>query len=58
MTMNELIGQIHKWQIEAKSEYNDGWTRKHYQDMLDHLRDALNKAYDGEDPDDALDNYD
>ena len=35
MTTDELIDRIHKWQIEASSGYNDGWTRQHYQEKLD-----------------------
>lgn len=58
LSMDELISQINKWQIEASSSHNDGWTRKHYQDMLDHVRLAINRAYDVEDPNDTLDNYD
>ena len=57
-TIDELISRINAWQIEASSGHNDGWVRQHYQEKLDHLRAAINKAYDGEDPEDELDNYD
>ena len=33
---------IDNWVIEATSQYNDGWTRKHYLDMLIKLKDKLN----------------
>ena len=58
LTLEELMNQISKWQIEADSEYNDGWTRQHYQEKIDHIRSALNKVcHDGE-TSDSLDNYD
>jgi len=40
-----LLSQITKWKIEANSGYNDGWTRKHYQNKLDTLKFAIDKAY-------------
>lgn len=40
-----LLSQITKWKIEAGSGYNDGWTRKHYQDKLDAFKAAIDKAY-------------
>ena len=58
LSIEELMAQITKWQMEANSDHNDGWTRKHYQEKLDHIRTALNRAYEVEDPDDALDSYD
>ena len=33
---------IDNWVIEATSNYNDGWTQKHYIDMLRQLKDRLN----------------
>ena len=36
------LTQITKWKIEAVSPYNDGWTRQHYQERLDHIRSTLN----------------
>jgi len=44
-TMVNLVSQITKWKIEASSNYNDGWTRKHYQEKLDALKSAIDKAY-------------
>jgi len=43
--MANLVSQITKWKIEASSNYNDGWTRKHYQEKLDALKSAIDKAY-------------
>ena len=33
---------INNWAIEATSNYNDGWTQKHYIDKLRKLKDQLN----------------
>jgi len=33
--MNEVIETLQKWQLEANSGHNDGWTQKHYQDKID-----------------------
>ena len=54
--INELVSQITKWKIEASSNHNDGWTRKHYQEKIDRLKSAMNKAF--EQDDESLDNYD
>ena len=35
--MNEAIKILEKWQIEATSGHNDGWTQKHYQDKIDEV---------------------
>ena len=37
-----LVSDIDTWVIEATSPYNDGWTQKHYLDMLIKLKDKLN----------------
>ena len=58
LSLEELMSQITKWEIEASSPYNDGWTRQHYQERLDHIRSALNRAYETEESSDSLDNYD
>jgi len=42
LTLDEIMTQITKWKIEAVSPYNDGWTRQHYQERLDHIRSILN----------------
>ena len=34
---------IDKWIIEATSNYNDGWTQKHYRDQLQEVYDRLNQ---------------
>ena len=36
--MNEVIETLQKWQVEANSGHNDGWTQKHYQDKIDEVR--------------------
>ena len=56
--LEELLGQISKWKIEATSEYNDGWTRQHYQRMLDEVRHNLNRALPEIEKGEELDNYD
>jgi len=56
--LEELLGQISKWKIEATSEYNDGWTRQHYQRMLDEVRRNLNRALPEIEKGEELDNYD
>ena len=43
--VEDLISQITKWRIEASSNYNDGWTRQHYQEKLDKLKSSMDKAY-------------
>ena len=35
--MNEVIKTLQKWQLEANSGHNDGWTQKHYQDKIDEV---------------------
>jgi|ETNmetMinimDraft_5_1059913.scaffolds.fasta_scaffold00401_23 hypothetical protein len=35
--------QIDKWVMEATSSYNDGWTQKHYRDLLQEVYDRLNQ---------------
>ena len=35
--MNEVIKILEKWQIEAASGHNDGWTQKHYKDKIDEV---------------------
>ena len=34
---NEVIDILQKWQLEAESGHNDGWTRKHYKDKIDEV---------------------
>ena len=42
LTFMKQTIDIDNWVIEATSQYNDGWTRKHYLDMLIKLKDKLN----------------
>jgi len=34
---NEVIDILRKWQLEANSRHNDGWTRKRYKDKIDEV---------------------
>jgi membrane-anchored protein YejM (alkaline phosphatase superfamily) len=56
--LEDLLNQINKWKIEAASDYNDGWTRQHYQRMLDEVRTDLNRALPEIEDREELDNYD
>ncbi len=56
--LDDLLVQINKWKIEAASDYNDGWTRQHYQRMLDEVKRDLNKALKEIEDGEELDNYD
>ena len=56
--LEELLGQISKWKIEATSEHNDGWTRQHYQRMLDEVKHNLNRTLPEIENGEELDNYD
>jgi hypothetical protein len=37
----DMMLQIHKWQIEATSPYNDGWTQTHYREKIRQIKEAL-----------------
>ena len=37
---DEAQSKLQRWQIEAKSGHNDGWTQKHYQDKIDERADS------------------
>ena len=37
---DEAQSNLQRWQIEAKSGHNDGWTQKHYQDKIDERADS------------------
>ena len=56
--LEDLLTQIGKWKLEAASPYNDGWTREHYQGMLDEVKRRLNKALADIEAEETLDNYD
>ena len=40
-SLNEIINQIRNWQIEVHSDRNDGWTKAHYMQQLNKVREAL-----------------
>ena len=56
--LEDLLTQIDKWKIEAASPYNDGWTRQHYERMLEEVRNKLNRALPEIEKGEELDNYD
>ena len=56
--LDDLLNQIDKWKLEAASPYNDGWTRQHYERMLEEVRDKLNRALPEIEKGEELDNYD
>ena len=58
LPLDDLLLQITKWKIEAARPYNDGWTRQHYQRMLDEVKLDLNKALRQIEDGEELDNYD
>ena len=58
LPLDDLLVQINKWKIEAASGHNDGWTRQHYQRMLDEVKRDLNKALKEIEDGEELDNYD
>jgi len=37
----DMMFQIQKWQIEATSPYNDGWTQTHYREKIRQIKEAL-----------------
>ena len=37
----DMAFQIQKWQIEAHSPYNDGWTQEYYREKIRQIRDIL-----------------
>jgi len=39
--VSDIISQVQKWQLEASSEYNDGWTREHYSEKIKQLKRRL-----------------
>jgi|TARA_R110000744_G_scaffold229367_2_gene347363 hypothetical protein len=56
--LEDLLGQITNWKVEAFSPYNDGWTQQHYRRMLEEVRHSLNKALPEIEEGEELDNYD
>jgi hypothetical protein len=41
---NEVIDILRKWQLEADSGHNDGWTKKYYKDKIDEVVSHLTKT--------------
>jgi hypothetical protein len=37
----DMASQIQKWQIEAHSPYNDGWTQSYYREKLRQIKEIL-----------------
>ena len=37
----DMAFQIQKWQIEATSPYNDGWTQMHYREKIRQIKEIL-----------------
>ncbi len=58
LPLDDLFLQITKWRVEAASSHNDGWTRQHYQRMLDEVKRDLNKSLREIEEAEMLDNYD
>jgi hypothetical protein len=57
-SLEDLLGLVQKWKLEASSPYNDGWTRQHYQDMLDRVQEGLGRINEEIEAGESLDNYD
>ena len=43
LTKRQVINQLNTWITEAISSYNDGWTQKHYMDILREIQTLLNE---------------
>jgi hypothetical protein len=39
--VKNMMSVIHKWQIEAYSPYNDGWTQLHYREKIRQIKEIL-----------------
>ena len=39
--VQELLSVVYKWQIEANSSHNDGYTREYYNNKLQQLKEAI-----------------
>tara|TARA_Y100000310_G_C20545846_1_gene745535 strand:+ start:436 stop:594 length:159 start_codon:yes stop_codon:yes gene_type:complete len=40
---NSLVNELEKWKTEANSPFNDGWTKKHYQDKIERIKEWLDE---------------
>jgi hypothetical protein len=43
LTKRQIIIQLNTWIVGALSSYNDGWTAKHYMDILREIQTLLNE---------------
>ena len=43
LTKREIVDQLNIWIIGALSNYNDGWTQKHYMNILREIQEMLNE---------------
>ena len=43
LTKRQVIIQLNTWITGALSSYNDGWTQKHYMDILREIQTLLNE---------------
>ena len=43
LTKRQVINQLNTWITGALSSYNDGWTQKHYMDILREIQALLNE---------------
>ena len=43
LTKRQVINQLNTWITGALSSYNDGWTQKHYMDILREIQTLLNE---------------
>ena len=44
LTQRQVIKQLQDWIRGALSSYNDGWTQKHYMDILREIQTLLNES--------------
>ena len=40
---DNIINELRNWQLEAESEHNNGYIRKHFQSHLDTVYEAIDK---------------
>ena len=43
LTKKEVATQLNLWLVESLSDSNDGWTQKHYMDILIEIQTLLNE---------------